>query len=222
MSNGMDTGILTRLLTDINPAQRAGATLLGQTLNQGPSGQGGIPPGAFWLSDTTYGVPMPGNQGGHFDVAGNFLGSYDATASGAGGGGPTPEELGLARDELAETVRHNLQGESIMRRQTALDVAKSAVDVYMDALDQSRRGREAAVSEARQLLPSLVPPGQKYWSGLEPTGALSTMMQRYGLPFSPTEVVHKQLTPAMLATEPQVSPAVAYMLRGLTGVQEVQ
>ena len=223
MGDGIDTGQLTRLLTGINPSQYAGAMLLGRALNQGESTRE-LPPGGFWIdqANDVYGVMMPGNQVAVFDE-GYYTATYDATVSGAGGaGGPTPEEMALRRDELSETVRHNLAGESVMRRQTALDIAKSAVDTYMEALNQSRQGREAAFSEARQLLPSLVPEGQQYWSGLEPTGALATMMGRYGLPFTPTEVVHKQLTPATLATEPEVSPAVAYMLRGITGTQEVQ
>ena len=192
-----------------------------------------LPPGAFWINPggayPTYGVMGPGNQVLVYDhVSGMQIGMYDAGGGGAGARGLTPEELELERealairrDELGETVRANLARESVLRRQTALDIAKSAVDTYMDATEQSRGGREAAFSEARSLLDKLVPAGQQYWSGLEPTGALATMAQRYGLSFEPTEVVHKQLTPALLATQPPVPPEVAYMMQGVMGTQEV-
>lgn len=110
--------------------------------------------------------------------------------------------LGLA--ELAEAERANRSRELEDSRRRALDAASAALGAFVTGTDLAGRRREAAFSEARQLLPFLAPPGQEFFSGLGPGDPLAAAFAARGGAFEPVPIVHKQLRPGALA-EP-VSP----------------
>ena len=113
-------------------------------------------------------------------------------------------QLALDTEELAEMVRSNKVREAQEERGLALSSAVNAMDAYLRATEMADARRLSAFQEARSLLPSLVPEGQKYFSGFEPTGPLATAFAGINLPFSPVEIVHKKFRPGELAQQPDV------------------
>lgn len=160
------------------------------------------------------------------DIGGGYMGIWTLNDKGVpvlrqvfkgsadGGGGVSSAERAAA---LAEDIRHNRAIEAISLKQMAVDAASKAMQGYMEATQQVSARRKGAFEESRELLPFLVDPSQRFFSGLEPTGALATAAQRFGLPFSPVPIQHKQLAPAMIASEPTIDPIVLQMLQGIIG-----
>ena len=76
------------------------------------------------------------------------------------------------------------------------------MSAYLTGTQLADARRLAAAQEARALLPSLVNPNQKYFAGQGPNEALAAASARSGLPFAGSEIVHKQMTPQVLAGAP--------------------
>ena len=112
------------------------------------------------------------------------------------------ERTAIERGGLAESVRSNKAQEAEQRRMRALDAASQAVSAYLRGTELADARRLSAFQESRALLPSLVSPDQKFFAGQEPGGTLATAAERFGLPFTGSEVQHKQLVPSSLATPP--------------------
>ena len=127
----------------------------------------------------------------------------------------------IEKQQAAEDARSNLEREAENRRQRALDAASRAVDAYLRGSQLSDARRLASFQESRSLLPSLVDPNQQYFAGQEPGGTLATMAQRYGLPFTGTEIQHRQMRPGELAlppTEQQIGSDIVGQVEALRGM----
>ena len=155
------------------------------------------PGGGFWDLEK---VPSSGSGSGS--------GGSDNTVGLAGIGLGYAElenekvRTGIEKTLAMETIRSNKSVERETRRKRALDATTAALDAYLEGSRQVDTRRLNAFQEARALLPSLVDPKQKYWGGQEPGGILDTMSSRFGLPFTPTKIQHKTMTPQVLAGAP--------------------
>lgn len=166
------------------------------------------PGGKMWIW-----YPADNENGGVWEL--------ESSKSESGGGGGSDNTVGLAgiglgyaelenakaqtaiQGKLAsETIRSNKSTEREMRRKRALDATTAALDAYLEGSRQVDTRRLNAFQEARALLPSLIDPNQKYFGGQEKGGMLDTIASRFGLPFTPTKIQHKTLTPQVLAGAP--------------------
>lgn len=166
---------------------RAGGDGLGDDYQPGPA-----PPGYQWVE---YPPQFPGGPP-QWDLVRIFAEDTGVPSASS----KLSYELGLA--QLAEDARSNRAREAAMARQRALDAATSALSAYLRGSELADARRLSALQESRQLLPFLVSPGQEFFSGLEPSGALAQVAANYGLPFSPVELQHKELRPGELAAPP--------------------
>ena len=140
---------------------------------------------------------------------------------GAGGAGSSfrPGELDLLNRQLAEDARHNRVTEANVQRQRALDAASQSMSAFLRATEAADARRLAAFDVSTALLPSLVDPNQEFFGG-GPGGALASASSRFGLPFTPSRVQHKQLVPASLAIAPEVGgggQSIQSMLQAIMG-----
>jgi hypothetical protein len=128
--------------------------------------------------------------------------------------------LGVERQSQAELMRSNKAREAEDRKQRALDAASSALTSYLRGTELADARRLSAAQEARALLPSLVNPNQKYFGGQGPNEALSQASARFGLPFQGSEIVHKQMTPQVLAGAPTPALIGSEIVKHVKGVKK--
>ena len=128
------------------------------------------------------------------------------------------ERMLTERQQLAEAIRASKEREAEDRKQRALDAASQAVDAYLRGSQLADARRLAAFDERRQLLPLMVDPNQRYAPGQEPGGAMATMAQRYGLPFTGSTIQHQTMNPSELALPP--TPEQIGNIEGITALQQ--
>ncbi len=102
-------------------------------------------------------------------------------------------------------------------RQFGLNKLTSALSGYLQGTQNVAGRRLGAFQQAANLLPGIVDPSQKFFSGLEPGGTLQTVAQRAGIPFSPVEIQHQQLSPGELARTPELDPMAAALIQQIQG-----
>ena len=176
-------------------------------------------PGYIWIwtppDEEGYGggwEAKPARDGGGAGAAASMYGAELDYALGLKGLEVDWEQVAVEREriaqdaeDLAEITRANAAREREDARRRHLDAATEAVDAYLRGTELADARKLNAFQESRELLPYLVSPSQRYFSGQEPGGPLATAAGRFGLPFTGAEIQHKQLTPAQLGLPP--SPA---------------
>lgn len=178
----------------------------------------GLPPNAgdyYYASDPNTGrVTRYEYSGGDIITPAGWVSADQYFPPSGGGAGSDPAYL-------AETVRANMAREAEQRRRRALDAASNAASAYLTGTQLSDTRRLNAFQESRALLPFLVDPEQEFFGGQEPGGIVDRTLQQLGIPgFKPSEIQHKQLTPAQLALPPSPEQVGSDIVDYIGDVQE--
>jgi len=210
------SGLLKQLLSDINPAQRAGATMLGMELNP-PGGQAPdntLPPGAKLGPDGMVYIPVYDEVEGKYsyELAPQWVQkAYGVIGDGGGAAGPTAVDWALLR------LKEQAQAQSMDIAASEEQRAAEAFPLQMQQTQTDIETTEANLQ--RQILSDKFTVAQEQWNASYLADQLATAKRRDAANTLVSLIDH--LVPAGQTYLPGLEPGSSLAFPGGAGVPVV-